>query len=122
MLCSSQSANPMTEYWPATWVLRRNYPERGLPWRAGGSKEHERALTEVVKVGWLVRRRANRKTTGVRLTPSGLVEAWRLVGIDPDDAFVVTEEVDRLGPDRRLGSRDQSSTTDAVGAMGTKPS
>ena len=92
---------PMASHWPATWVLRWRYPRCGLPWRGGGDKRHERALTEAVKGGWLVRRRASRKTIGVRLTTSGLAEAWRLIGVHPHTALIVTRECARLGPDRR---------------------
>lgn len=93
--------DPMVEYWAAVWVLRWRYAERGLPYRGGGSKDSERALTELVKAGLVVRRRAVQKTIGIRLTPSGLAEAWRLIGVGPDDALVVTREVHRLGSGRR---------------------
>jgi hypothetical protein len=93
---------PMSVWWSATWVLRWEYGEKGLPWRAGGSKDLERGLSLCVKAGWLMRRRANRKTTAVVLTLAGMQEAWRLMGISPGHARLVLEEVARKsGPERR---------------------
>jgi hypothetical protein len=93
--------NPHIDSWAATWVLRKRYPRQGLPWRAGGDKERERNLTELVQDGFVKRRRAQRKTIAVMLTFSGLAEAWRLIGVGPDDAHGVLREVNRLGPNRR---------------------
>jgi hypothetical protein len=90
--------DPFCDYWAATWVLRKRYAEQGLPYRGGGSKDHERALTESVSSGWLTRRRAQRKTIGARLTRAGLVEGWRLLGMGPGTDVVIHSEVLRHGP------------------------
>src|SRR5205814_2231851 len=85
--------DPSADYWPATWVSRWRYAERGLPWRGRGDKEHERALGRAVDSGWLVRRRAARKTVGAKLTRLGLQEGWRLLGMGPGVDVMILEEV-----------------------------
>jgi hypothetical protein len=85
------------DHWAAIWVLRWRFSSEGLPWRGGGDKAHERALTEAARAGWLVRRRASRKTIGVLLTPAGMSEGWRLVGIPGDAAARALQDVNRLG-------------------------
>jgi hypothetical protein len=97
----SPTRRPMAEHWAAVWVLRWRFGRDGLPWRGGGDKEHERALTEAVRAGWIVRRRASRKTIGVRLTPTGMQEGWRLIGIRGDAAARALEEVNRWGRGRQ---------------------
>jgi hypothetical protein len=88
---------PMAESWAAVWVVRWDYRKKGLPWRAGGEKEAERGLTALVGAGLLQRRRAARKTTGVKVTPRGFCEGWRLVGVAPDAALELTRRVHQLG-------------------------
>ena len=89
---------PGAPSWAAVWALRDRYRTQGVAYRGGGSKEHERALAEAVETGWLSRRRAARKTIGVRLTRDGLVEGWRLLGLGPFSDLVVAMELDRHSP------------------------
>jgi hypothetical protein len=88
-------------YWAATCVLRWRYDRLGLPWRAAGDKERERALSNLVHRGLVARRRAASKTIGVRLTQTGLEHGWRLTGTPADNARVITEKVAELGPGGR---------------------
>jgi hypothetical protein len=87
----------MSPCWAAVWAVRWAYRRKGLPWRAGGEKEAERGLTALVGAGLLQRRRAARKTTGVKVTPAGFIEGWLLIGVSPDAALELTRRVHRLG-------------------------
>lgn len=84
--------------WSATHQLRAGYESRGLPWRAGGSKEVERDLTALVVAGFAVRRRGRSKTIGVRLTRAGLWAARRLVGETEGEALGFAREIARNAP------------------------
>ena len=90
--------DPAASWWSAVWTLRWRYPERGMPWRGAGDKATERALTECIRAGWVVRRRAASKTIGALLTDSGLIEARKLIGCHPRADTVVRDEVLRHGP------------------------
>jgi hypothetical protein len=90
--------DPFAESWAAVWTLRRRYGTQGLPYRGGGSKESERALTACVNGGLVVRRRAARKTTGLRLTRKGLESAWSLTGDHPAGDVIVLDRCLELAP------------------------
>jgi hypothetical protein len=88
--------DPQFPAWSSVWQLRWSCAAAGLPYRAGGSKEAERILTEAVAAGFVQRRRARSKTTGIQLTTDGLLTAWTLTGTSADAPLVATREVDRL--------------------------
>jgi hypothetical protein len=91
--------DPSAKYWAPVHVLRRRYHEGGLPWRAGGSKDHQLALDEMVKCGLIARRKGTggAKTVAVRLTDSGFVASWAFLGVEANTPLVVLGEVIRLG-------------------------
>jgi hypothetical protein len=89
--------SPHSECWGATWVLRRRFARRGLPWYGGGDFERERSLHRLVAAGLLRRRKAVRKTIAAALTPEGYRKAWELVGVSPTAALELTRRVDQLG-------------------------
>jgi hypothetical protein len=88
-------------FWGATSVLRSRHGDEGLRWHAQGDKARERELTTLVRQGLMTRRRANRVTIAVKLSDSGLIEAWKLIGISPDRALETARWVNELGPGQR---------------------